>query len=90
MKKLLILSLLLITVSLCFAQAHVDTVKKSQFEQYCMVIATGKLFSTKVSISVDYGQETKFWHREETIKDEQGKVINFNSVIDALNYMAYS
>ena len=55
-----------------------------------MVIATGKLFSNKVSIQVDFGQETSWWKgtHGDVIKDETGKIVNFNSVIDALNYMA--
>src|SRR5947209_573977 len=28
-------------------------------EEYCLIIATGKLFSTKVTIHVDFGQETQ-------------------------------
>jgi hypothetical protein len=57
-------------------------------EQYCMVVATAKPFSTKVVITVDSGQETKFFGDKGTIKDETGKVQSFNSVIDALNYMS--
>jgi len=55
-----------------------------------MVIATGKLFSNKVSIQVDFGQETSWWkgNHGDAIKDETGKLVSFNSVIDALNYMA--
>lgn len=58
-------------------------------EQYCMVLATEKTFSNKVNITVDYGQATKlFSFKDERMKDETGKVMSFNSVIDALNYMA--
>lgn len=73
----------------CRAQtASTDTVKAK--EAYCMIIATGKLFSNKVSIQVDFGQETSWWkgRHGDIIKDEAGNVVNFNSVIDALNYMA--
>lgn len=58
----------------------------SRVEQYCEVIATQKLFSTKVTIDVDFGQARKSWSRNR-IKDETGKVRDFNSVIDAMNYM---
>jgi hypothetical protein len=86
MKKLLLLVLLSIP-TFCFAQTDTTTVKPH--EQYCMVLATSKLFSTKVTVSVDFGQETSFWrYNDGRIKDEQGKVVNFNSVIDALNFMA--
>ena len=58
-----------------------------QTEQYCLVMATAKLFSTKVIITVDYGQETKFFGDKGVIKDESGKLQSFNSVVDAMNYM---
>jgi hypothetical protein len=83
MKKLLFITLALLPF-ICKAQS--DTSKKH--EQYCMIIATAKLFSTKVTIQVDFGQEQSYWHQAQQIKDDSGKVINFNSVIDALNYMA--
>ena len=59
-------------------------------EEYCMIIATGKIFSNKVSIEVDYGQKTTFFGAADarSIKDEEGKLKSFNSVIDALNFMA--
>ena len=58
-----------------------------QTELYCMVLATARPFSTKVSITLDYGQETKFFGDRGTVRDESGNVQKFNSVIDALNYM---
>jgi hypothetical protein len=63
--------------------AQADTAK---VEQYCEMLATGKLLSTKVTIDIDFGEARKFWS-DNRIKDETGKVRNFNSVIDAMNYM---
>ena len=63
-----------------FAQ---DTTK---VEQYCEVVATGRLLSTKVTIDIDYGEERSAW-KDNRLKDENGKLIKFNSVIDALNYL---
>jgi len=83
MKKILFIFLFLAPF---FCKAQSDTTAKH--EQYCMIIATAKLFSTKVTISIDFGQEMSFWHRDQRIKDDSGKVISFNSVIDALNYMS--
>ena len=54
----------------------------NQTEQYCMLMATEKFLSLKVNIVVDFGEEKK-----QTLKDENGKDISFNSVVDALNYM---
>lgn len=54
-------------------------------EEYCLVLVTAKLLSTKVTITVDYGQERKFF-ADNRYRDEQGKVQSFNSVVDALNF----
>lgn len=53
---------------------------------FCQIVATQKLFSTKVSIAVDYGESRKFF-QDNRLRDETGKVQTFNSVVDALNYM---
>ena len=50
-----------------------------------MILATSKLFSTKVTIDIDYGQERKFF-ADNRYKDATGKVQAFNSVVDVLNY----
>ncbi|RCH56035.1 hypothetical protein DJ568_04615 [Mucilaginibacter hurinus] len=84
MKKLLLIVLLTIPVY-CFAQTEAAAQKPA--EQYCMIISTPKLFSKKVTIEVDFGQPTKFFS-DTRLKDEAGKVVSFNSTIDALNYMA--
>jgi hypothetical protein len=57
-------------------------------EQYCQLVATGKLFSNKVSIDVDQGEGRKFISFKNTsVKDEEGKIKNFTGVVDAINYM---
>lgn len=81
--KHLFLSICLLMGAACFAQ---DTTK---VEQYCQVIATGKLFSNKVTIDVDYGEERSFW-KDNRLKDEEGNLKKFNSIIDALNYLGRS
>ncbi|MBS1511353.1 MAG: hypothetical protein JST86_10970 [Bacteroidetes bacterium] len=79
MKKI-ILVIILFTAFRAVAQ---DTTK---VEQYCEVTATGKLFSNKVTIDVDYGEERSFW-KDHRLKDDDGRLKKFNSVIDALNYL---
>ena len=79
MKKILTLAALVFSLH-AFSQ---DTTK---VEQYCEVTASGKLFSTKVTIDVDYGEERSFW-KDHRLKDDDGKLKKFNSVIDALNYL---
>lgn len=67
------------------AMANLNTQKT---EQYCEMTAQNKLFSRKVTIDIDYGEERKWISFKDTrVKDEMGKVKSFNSVVDALNFM---
>ncbi|MEO8961229.1 MAG: hypothetical protein ABI325_05065 [Ginsengibacter sp.] len=81
MKKVIILSIILLATYASFAQT--DT---SKIEQYCQVIATPRLLSNKVTISIDFGEEKSFWS-DNRIKSIDGKLKKFNTVIDALNFM---
>lgn len=80
MKKLLVLFIIVCPV---FAFAQTDT---SKVEQYCEVVATGRLFSKKVTIDIDYGEARSIW-KDNRLKDEGGTVKKFNTVVDALNYL---
>ncbi len=82
MKKILLL-LLLSTPMLALCQTPSDST-----EVYCMVLGTSKLLSKSLTISVDFGQKQSFWKDTGKIRDEDGKMKEFNSVIDALNYMS--
>ena len=53
---------------------------------YCQIVGTEKMLSTKVTIAVDFGQKMKIF-ADNRMKDETGKPLVFNSMIDALNYM---
>lgn len=53
-------------------------------EQYCDVVSTERFLSNKVTINVDYGEERSIW-KDNRLKDRAGKLIKFNTVIDALN-----
>jgi hypothetical protein len=65
------------------AFAQIDTLT---IEQYCTVVATPRMLSTKVTIDIDYGEKRRLW-KDNRLKDEEGKLRKFNTVIDALNYM---
>lgn len=64
-----------------------DSVQK---EVYCMILGWQMLFSTKVIITVDFGQDRSWKAKENSviIDSKTGKAQRFNSMIDALNYMA--
>ncbi|QIX62279.1 hypothetical protein HER32_14270 [Hymenobacter sp. BT18] len=88
MKKILLAALFSVA-TLAAAQAQTPAPAApsvARTEEYCMMMATQKLMSTKVIITMDYGQERKFFS-DARYKDAEGKVQAFNSVIDALNYM---
>lgn len=79
MKKILMLFFLALSLN-GFSQ---DT---SKVEQYCLAVATGKIFSTKVSLTLDFGEDRNYW-KDQRLKDEEGKAKNFNSSVDGLNYL---
>lgn len=54
---------------------------------YCELVGTQKLLSTKVNVRADYGQKASWWRGVDYIADENGKKVDFNSMVDAMNYM---
>ena len=60
-----------------------------QTEAYCMIVGTKVPLKKKVTVQVDFGQGINGWKpKESMLKDERGKPIKFESMIDALNYMS--
>jgi len=58
--------------------------------EYVQIIGELKAFKTKLTIRIDFGQKTKIFSSgdESFIKDKDGQVLDFNSMIDALNFMS--
>ena len=81
MKNIIIIAVILFSSFHSFAQK--DT---SKVEQYAEIVATPRMFSTKVTIDIDYGEERSIW-RDNRLKEDNGKLKKFNTTIDALNYM---
>lgn len=81
MKNFVIAAILVFTSLSSFSQSDNDKV-----EQYAEVVATPRLLSNKVTIDIDYGEERSIW-KDHRLKEENGKLKKFNTVIDALNYM---
>lgn len=82
-KNILLLILMLVSVLGLNAQNSSETV-------YCDIVGTEILFSNKITVDIDFGQKSSFWtdYKEKRLVDEKGKPIKFNSMIDALNFMA--
>lgn len=90
MKNLLFAFAVVLLFSLSsFAQTINDVPLKDVDVEYIEIVGTAKLFSTKLNIRLDFGQANKFWtDKEYQLKDADGKKIDFNSMIDALNFMS--
>lgn len=92
MKKTIFVFICVLFAQLSYSQVSkkdvmIDSMKVVKNYVYCEILGTGSLFSTKVRIDIDYGQEVSFWNQDRRLKDETGKSIKFNSMVDALNYM---
>ena len=83
MKKILLLAALFISVNV---MAQNDTTE-TMIEQYARLEATARLFSTKVTIAIDFGDERSLWSDNRLRDAETGKLTKFNTIVDALNYM---
>lgn len=59
--------------------------KASRTEEYCQVKARGK-WNGRVVVSIDYGQQQKPLS-ENLFRDPAGQPVEFNSAIDALNWL---
>lgn len=46
------------------------------------------MFSNKTMVELDFGQYASWWSADRNLVDENGQSINFNSILDAVNYMA--
>lgn len=83
------MKLLILVACLCSPFLSLAQTDTSKVEQYCELIAQGRLFSNKITIDIDFGEGRSFFRFKDTrIKDEiTGKVKKFKSTVDALNYL---
>lgn len=91
MKKKLIFTITLAFLAL--ATVYSQTVNGKPIVEidveYVQIVGTAKLFSQKVNIQIDFGQVDKLFSAKDTqVKDENGRLTTFNSMIDALNFMS--
>lgn len=90
MKKILITFTLLFSL-VSFGQTINGVAIKDLDVQYLQIIGTSKFMSSKLNIRIDIGQRTKLISSNGDaagIKDANGEVLIFNSIIDALNFMS--
>lgn len=90
MKTILIFTVTLLCFSLTQAQSVNDIPIKDIDAPFIEILGTARLLSKKVTIEIDFGQEVKMFGGMDQIKirDEEGKNVIFNSMIDALNFFS--
>jgi hypothetical protein len=86
MKKILLFVVFLFGQFMSKGQDSLKYNTSRRTEEYCEVGAFGKMFSHKVTITVDYGIDAGFFS-DKRVKDENDNVVKFETLIDALNYM---
>lgn len=90
MKKLIltIVFALILSCSCLNAQTFLNTPNSKPANEkhtvYCELVGTLKL-NAKVKVAIDYGQNARWGNN--TMVDENGKALEFNSMVDAMNYM---
>lgn len=86
MKKLLIISAL--AGCLCFAESKAQTVNGIRLTElkspYIEIFESKRYLSKKIHIVLDYGQKIEEL-RDNHIKDDDGKDLEFNSGLDCVN-----
>ncbi len=89
MKKIILFAATFFLFNLCAQSQTVNDIPIKDLDvEYVQIVGTSKFLSTKLNIELDFGQQNKFWtNKEYQVKDSEGKKIDFNSIIDALNFM---
>ena len=64
----------------------ISNAQSEKVEQYCEVVGMARIMSSKVNIIIDYGEAQSVW-KDNRVKNEDGSVKKFNSMIDALNFL---
>ena len=86
MKSLLCLGMLLAFSWTSYAQSQSNENENKKAYMYCEIVGTSKFMSNKVTVALDFGQFNKFGSNQR-LRDEEGKPIVFNSMVDAMNWM---
>lgn len=88
MKNLILISAILF--SLAGYTQTVNDVPISEIDvEYIELRGASKMMSNKMIVEIEYGQQNKFLiAKDAQIRDENGKVVVFNSMIDAMNFFS--
>ncbi|MRT16364.1 hypothetical protein F3C99_05275 [Vitellibacter sp. q18] len=73
---------------MCFSQTINAIPLKDLPATFGQIVGTGKMFSNKLNIQLDLGQRDNMWSsKEHDLRDKDGSKLEFNSMVDALNFM---
>lgn len=74
---------------LLMAFVSLNVIGQTPYKVFCELVGSAKFMSTKVIVNVDFGQKTKFWSlsSKQYLVYEEGKKLEFNSMVDVMNYM---
>lgn len=89
MKKLnpVLVFCLLFMPAVVFSQEVTSSEKEGIPEYvYCEIVGSQKMFTTRINVVVNFGQKLKVF--DNRLRDNHGRLREFNSMIDALNYMS--
>ncbi len=88
MKNLFILFLVLFSFK--FYPQSVGNVRLSEINaSFIAIESIESLFSVKITLRINYGQKIQFLSsNNEILRDENQQDIQFNSIIDALNFLS--
>ncbi len=84
MKKLLLAFVFAVILSCPCLNAQDVKPENETHTAYCELVGTLKL-NAKVKVAIDYGQNARWGNN--TMVDENGQALEFNSMVDAMNYM---
>lgn len=84
MKKTLLIIVLFFGTLYSYSQDIITS-----YKTYCLIVGTGNLTGTKVKVEVDFGEKNNYWtmYKDKFLVDESGEKIDFNSMVDAMNFM---
>lgn len=89
MKKVITILAIALAISTSYSQT-VNDIPISEIDvEYIQIVGMERVLSNKITVSIDFGQENKlFSTKSMQIKDEDGKPVVFNSMIDSLNFLS--
>lgn len=74
---------LILLIALCLCSANL----MAQNRVYCEIVERFSFAKKNIKVTVDFGQKREKGKASQTLVDDKGEMIIFNSKIDALNHM---